>query len=88
MVRVVASPRYRWIDQLVQNTEDLTLAVGLIYGPVGARAFYQQWAQHTQFLVDYAVAVGQDNDPAADEARAHLADYAYARRASSGPQRT
>ena len=66
-----------WIDQLVQNTADLTAAIGLAYGPVGARAFNQQWAQHTQFLVDYAVAVGQGNDAAAESARANLTDYAH-----------
>ncbi|MCU1364717.1 MAG: copper amine oxidase [Ilumatobacteraceae bacterium] len=66
-----------WIDQLTQNTADLTATVGLAYGPVAARAFNQQWAQHTQFLVDYAVAIGQDDKKAAADARAELVDYAH-----------
>ena len=66
-----------WIDQLTQNTTDLTATIGLAYGPVAARAFNQQWAQHTQFLLDYAVAVGQDDNDAAREAAKSLADYAH-----------
>ena len=66
-----------WIDQLTQNTADLTATVGLAYGPVAARAFNQQWAQHTQFLVDYAVAIGQKNKSAAEQARSALVDYAH-----------
>ena len=64
-----------WIDALVANTDDLTGAIGLVYGPAGARAFQQQWAQHTQFLIDYASAVGRGDAAAADEARARLHDY-------------
>ncbi|MCU1392912.1 MAG: copper amine oxidase [Ilumatobacteraceae bacterium] len=66
-----------WIDQLTQNTADLTATVGVAYGPVAARAFNQQWAQHTQFLVNYAVAVGQHDTAAAADAKKALADYAH-----------
>lgn len=65
-----------WIDELTSNTDDITAAVGLVYGPVGARAFNQQWAQHTQFLVDYAVAIARGDDDAADVARDQLVTYA------------
>lgn len=65
----------QWIDALVSNTDELTGAIGVVYGPAGARAFQQQWAQHTQFLIDYASARGRGDDAAADEARAHLRDY-------------
>lgn len=65
-----------WIDELTSNTDDITAAVGLVYGPVGARAFNQQWAQHTQFLVDYAVAISRGDDDAADLAREQLTTYA------------
>ncbi|HEY4331069.1 MAG TPA: hypothetical protein VGM78_00805 [Ilumatobacteraceae bacterium] len=64
-----------WIAQLVDNTTTITADVGLVYGPVGARAFNQQWAQHTQFLVDYAVAVGRHDSKGADEAKEDLDDY-------------
>jgi hypothetical protein len=65
------------VDALSANTVDLTRAVGLVYGPVGARAFNQLWAEHTQFLIDYAVARAHSDGAAADEARAHLADYEH-----------
>ena len=65
-----------WIDELSSNTDDITAAVGLVYGPVGARAFNQQWAQHTQFLVDYAVAISRGDEDAADLARDQLVTYA------------
>jgi hypothetical protein len=65
-----------WIDELVANTDEITAAVGVVYGPVGADAFHQQWAQHTQFLVDYADALRRGSTSDADEARARLASYA------------
>lgn len=65
-----------WIDALAGNTDDLVAAVGLVYGPAGARAFNQQWAQHTQFLLDYAVAVRDGNYDAAEQAKTNLATYA------------
>jgi hypothetical protein len=64
-----------WLGELDRNTMELTNAVGLVYGPVGARAFNQQWAQHMQFLIDYASAVGRGDGDAADVARAQLRDY-------------
>jgi hypothetical protein len=64
-----------WTQQLSQNTFDLTAAVGLVYGPDAARAFNQQWAQHTQFLVDYAVARGHGDDRSATRALAALRQY-------------
>jgi len=64
-----------WTEALVGNTDDLTKAVGLVYGPTGARAFHQLWAQHTQFLVDYAAAAGKGDRGAMAEARRKLDDY-------------
>jgi hypothetical protein len=65
-----------WIDALADNTSDLVQAVGLVYGPVGARAFNQQWGQHTQFLLDYADAVRDGDHDAADLAKSNLQTYA------------
>lgn len=65
-----------WIEAMADNTDDLVAAVGLVYGPVGARAFNQQWAQHTQFLLDYAIAVRDGDDSAASLAQDNLATYA------------
>lgn len=65
-----------WVAALVANTEDITAAVGLVYGPVAAGAFNQQWAQHTQFLIDVAVAEANGDRSAAVEALDHLEAYA------------
>lgn len=66
-----------WIGALTANSDAITQAVGLVYGPVGARAFSQQWAQHTQFLTDYASAIGNDDEAAAAAALASLRTYAH-----------
>jgi hypothetical protein len=65
-----------WIAALAQNTDDIVEKIGALYGPAGADAFYQQWAQHTQFLADYAAAVREGDDGALDAAAADLATYA------------
>jgi hypothetical protein len=65
-----------WISAMAANTAELVADVGLVYGPVAARAFDQQWGQHTQFLLDYTVAVRDGNDAAASLARSNLATYA------------
>lgn len=65
-----------WIAELADNTDEIVTKVGAIYGPAGAFAFYQQWAQHTQFLADYAQAVRDGDDTAREAARTHLASYA------------
>lgn len=64
-----------WVEQLAINSDELARAIGLVYGAAGARAFDQQWAQHTQFLVDYAAARQRGDDDAMAEARANLAVY-------------
>ncbi|MEX2625997.1 MAG: hypothetical protein WD225_03880 [Ilumatobacteraceae bacterium] len=65
-----------WIDAMVDNTGEITEAIGLVYGPTAAAAFNQQWAQHTQFLVDFAAAEHAGDDAGADEALAQLEAYA------------
>ena len=57
---------------LAQNTDSLTGAIGIVYGPDGARAFDQLWKQHIQFFADYAAA---RSDAARTEALADLRDY-------------
>jgi hypothetical protein len=65
-----------WIAALAQNTDDIVAKIGALYGPDAASAFYQQWAQHTQFLADYAQAVRDGDDDAREAARTHLQSYA------------
>lgn len=64
-----------WVDQLAVNSDELSQAIALVYGPDGAKAFGQQWAQHTQFLVDYAAARQRGDEAAATTARANLEAY-------------
>jgi hypothetical protein len=71
----------RWMDALASNTDDIVAAVGLVYGPVGAGAFAQQWSNHTQFLIDYAAAIANHDAAAGRRALAKLADYAHDRAA-------
>ncbi len=66
-----------WVQALAANTDDITGAIGLVYGPDGARAFYQQWAQHTQFLIDYADAVRRHDTGDQRTAQQALDDYAH-----------
>ena len=62
------------LEALAANTRDLTGAIGMVYGPVGARAFEQLWSQHTQAFLDYASATGDDERAVA---RSHLRDYEH-----------
>ena len=43
-------------NALLENTDDLTGAIGIVYGPDGAFAFDQLWKQHIQFFANYAAA--------------------------------
>lgn len=63
-------------EAITVNTDALTEAIGLVYGPSGARAFDQLWTQHIEFLAAYAGALAAGDDDAATEARAQLEDYA------------
>lgn len=65
-----------WIEELTGSTDDITAAIGLVYGREAANAFHQQWSQHTQFLVDYAVAIAEGDIGSADLAREQLEIYA------------
>ncbi len=62
-------------EAITVNTDALTEAVGLVYGPSGARAFDQLWTQHIEFFAVYADALGHGDDDAATEARDQLEDY-------------
>lgn len=64
-----------WIDALAANTGELSAAIGLVYGPAGARAFDQLWSFHTQFFLDYADALRRDDDEGAQLALDGLDDY-------------
>ncbi|MGD9794677.1 MAG: hypothetical protein AB7V43_14465 [Acidimicrobiia bacterium] len=65
------------IEALERNTDDLTAAVGLVYGPTGARAVAQLWAGHTQFLLDHANSARAGNDEAMTAADRRLGHYEH-----------
>lgn len=64
------------LDAITTNTDALTQAIGLAYGPAGARAFDQLWTNHIEFFVRYARAVGTGDDEGAAAALGQLGDYA------------
>ncbi|MET1039903.1 MAG: hypothetical protein ABWZ90_02575 [Acidimicrobiales bacterium] len=63
-------------EAITVNTDALTEAIGLVYGPSVARAFDQLWTQHIELFAAYAGALGDGDDDAAAEARDQLEDYA------------
>ncbi len=65
-------------EAITVNTDALTEAVGLVYGPSVAGAFDQLWTQHIELFAAYAVARHRDDDDAATEARDQLEDFALA----------
>jgi len=62
-------------EAITVNTDALTEAIGLVYGPSVARAFDQLWTQHIEFFAAYAVALQRGDDDAATEAHDQLTDY-------------
>jgi len=66
-----------WLDAMKTNNDAMAADVGLVYGPTAARAFDQVWAQHTQFLVDYSVALANGDAAAVTTARDSLDAYVH-----------
>ena len=66
-------------DAVVTNTEQLTDAVGSIYGPKGGNAFKQLWSDHVTFFFDYTVGRVEDDADAMRSARkkqeAYIKDF-------------
>jgi hypothetical protein len=63
------------LAELTDNTDDLTRAIGLVYGPEGAEAFDQLWTNHIEFFNDYAAAAGAGDEAAAAEIQVKLDHY-------------
>lgn len=63
------------LAELTANTDDLTRAIGLVYGPEGAEAFDQLWTNHIEFFNDYAAAIGAGDEAAATEIGVKLDHY-------------
>jgi hypothetical protein len=58
------------------NSNDLTTAIGSVYGPEAGKAFDPLWKKHIGFLVDYTNAVAGKQQAKADEAMKNLLAYA------------
>ncbi len=60
---------------LGQNTDDLSAAIGSLYGPAARSTFASQWAAHNGEFVAYTVAVSKHDDAAKKAALVGLAAY-------------
>lgn len=62
-------------DQLTKNTNDLTQAIGSVYGQDAATKFNQLWTQHIGFFVDYTQALKANDAAKKQQALQNLAGY-------------
>ncbi|MGD6993254.1 copper amine oxidase [Sutcliffiella horikoshii] len=60
---------------LNENTADLSVAVGSVYGEEGGAAFEEIWSSHIGYFVDYVVATGEENEEGREAAIAELEEY-------------
>jgi hypothetical protein len=58
------------------NSNDLTAAIGSVYGPEAGKAFDPLWKKHIGFLVDYTNGLAGKQQAKADEAIKNLLAYA------------
>lgn len=63
------------ITALEGNTEDLSAAIGSVYGDDAADAFQKQWEEHIGFFAAYATGVAKKDEQAKKQAKAQLAGY-------------
>lgn len=63
------------ITALEGNTEDLSAAIGSVYGDEAADAFQKMWEEHIGFFAAYATGVKEEDEQAKKQARAQLAGY-------------
>lgn len=63
------------VTQLQGNTDDLSAAIGSVYGDDAAAAFKSQWEAHIGMFVAYATAVAKKDDAGKAAAKQDLAGY-------------
>ncbi len=63
------------VTQLQGNTDDLSAAIGSVYGDDAAEAFKTQWEAHIGMFVAYATAVAKKDDAGKAAAKQDLAGY-------------
>lgn len=62
-------------NALSSNTEDLSKAIGSVYGEEAGDQFKQMWSDHIGYFVDYVKATGNDDAEAKEAAIQELNDY-------------
>lgn len=62
------------LAELTANTDALTAALGLVYGPDGAHAFDQLWTNHIEFFNEFALVV-RDRPADVADVRSRLHHY-------------
>ncbi|MEZ5378385.1 MAG: hypothetical protein R2733_17920 [Acidimicrobiales bacterium] len=65
------------VAQLTTNTDELTGAIGLIYGRDGAFAFDQLWTNHIEFFHRYASALRAGDETELESVRLELGHYEH-----------
>ncbi|MHA6260705.1 copper amine oxidase [Sporosarcina sp. CAU 1771] len=61
--------------QLGENTEELSAAVGSIYGEEAGKQFQTIWSSHIGYFVDYVTATAEKNEDGRTKALADLDNY-------------
>nr|WP_236610258.1 hypothetical protein [Planococcus halocryophilus] len=60
---------------LLANADDLSAAVGSVYGEEAGAQFEETWKSHIGYFVDYVTATGEGNKEGQEQARAELDQY-------------
>jgi hypothetical protein len=61
---------------LDRNSQEISTAIGSVYGDSAGQAFLPLWRKHIGFFVDYTTGLGTGDQAAADKAVADLTAYA------------
>ena len=60
---------------LLANADDLSAAVGSVYGDEAGEAFSEVWGSHIGYFVDYVTATAEENTEGQEQAKADLDEY-------------
>ncbi len=60
---------------LLANADDLSAAVGSVYGEEAGQQFSEIWGSHIGYFVDYVTATAEENTEGQEQAKADLDEY-------------
>jgi uncharacterized protein YaaR (DUF327 family) len=63
------------VKVLSENTDELSAAIGSVYGEEAAAKFKEMWSNHISYFVDYVKATGANDEAAKEEALNELNQY-------------